>query len=57
MPMLFSRYAWSRRIAVSVYRITKFMCGIVGVYNLNGSPFAESRIKKMASEIAHRVAA
>jgi asparagine synthase (glutamine-hydrolysing) len=30
------------------------MCGIVGVYNLNGSPFAESRIKKMASEIAHR---
>lgn len=30
------------------------MCGIVGVYNLNGSPFSESRIKEMAASIAHR---
>jgi asparagine synthase (glutamine-hydrolysing) len=30
------------------------MCGIVGVYNLNGSPFSEDRLKKMAATIAHR---
>ena len=30
------------------------MCGIVGVFNLNGSPFSEDRLKKMAATIAHR---
>jgi asparagine synthase (glutamine-hydrolysing) len=30
------------------------MCGIVGVFNLNGSPFSEGRLKSMASTIAHR---
>lgn len=30
------------------------MCGIVGVYNLNGAPFSLGRIKNMASAIAHR---
>ena len=30
------------------------MCGIVGVYNLNGEPFPLSNIQKMASKIQHR---
>ena len=30
------------------------MCGIVGVFNLNGEPFALSNLKKMAEAIAHR---
>jgi asparagine synthase (glutamine-hydrolysing) len=30
------------------------MCGIVGVFNLNGQPFSLSEIKNMASAIAHR---
>ncbi len=30
------------------------MCGIVGVYNLDGQPFPEERLKSMASAIAHR---
>ena len=30
------------------------MCGIVGVFNLNGEPFALSNLKRMADTIAHR---
>ncbi|MFO0322349.1 MAG: asparagine synthase (glutamine-hydrolyzing) [Bacteroidota bacterium] len=30
------------------------MCGIVGVYNLNGVSFPESHLKKMAGTISHR---
>lgn len=30
------------------------MCGIVGVFNLNGEPFALSNLKQMAETIAHR---
>jgi asparagine synthase (glutamine-hydrolysing) len=30
------------------------MCGIVGVFNLNGEPFALSNLKRMAEAIAHR---
>ncbi len=30
------------------------MCGIVGVFNLDGTPFLEAHIKNMAAEIAHR---
>lgn len=30
------------------------MCGIVGVYNINGEPFALPYLKKMADAIAHR---
>ena len=30
------------------------MCGIVGVFNLNGEPFALSNLKQMAEAIAHR---
>jgi asparagine synthase (glutamine-hydrolysing) len=30
------------------------MCGIVGVFNLNGEPFALSNLKRMAESIAHR---
>lgn len=30
------------------------MCGIVGVFNLNGEPFGLSALKKMADTIAHR---
>lgn len=30
------------------------MCGIVGVFNLNGEPFGLSALKKMADAIAHR---
>jgi asparagine synthase (glutamine-hydrolysing) len=30
------------------------MCGIVGVFNLNGEPFALSNLKHMAEAIAHR---
>jgi asparagine synthase (glutamine-hydrolysing) len=30
------------------------MCGIVGVFNLNGEPFALSNLKQMADAIAHR---
>jgi asparagine synthase (glutamine-hydrolysing) len=30
------------------------MCGIIGVYNLNGEPFALQHLKKMADAIAHR---
>jgi len=30
------------------------MCGIVGVFNLNGEPFALSNLKRMAETIAHR---
>lgn len=30
------------------------MCGIVGVFNLNGEPFGLSALKKMADSIAHR---
>jgi len=30
------------------------MCGIAGVFNLNGEPFALSGLKKMANAIAHR---
>jgi asparagine synthase (glutamine-hydrolysing) len=30
------------------------MCGIVGVFNLNGEPFALSNLKLMAEAIAHR---
>jgi asparagine synthase (glutamine-hydrolysing) len=30
------------------------MCGIVGVFNLDGSPFLLDNLKKMASEISHR---
>jgi asparagine synthase (glutamine-hydrolysing) len=30
------------------------MCGIVGVYNLNGEPFGLSALKKMSDAIAHR---
>jgi len=30
------------------------MCGIVGVYNLDGQPFPEDRLKSMANAIAHR---
>jgi asparagine synthase (glutamine-hydrolysing) len=30
------------------------MCGIVGVFNLNGEPFALSNLKQMSEAIAHR---
>jgi asparagine synthase (glutamine-hydrolysing) len=30
------------------------MCGIVGVFNLNGEPFGLTALKKMADSIAHR---
>lgn len=30
------------------------MCGIVGVFNFNGSTFSESHLKKMTDAIAHR---
>ncbi len=30
------------------------MCGITGVYNLNGEPFSLNHLKKMADAIAHR---
>jgi asparagine synthase (glutamine-hydrolysing) len=30
------------------------MCGIVGVYNLNGEPFGLSALKRMSDAIAHR---
>ena len=30
------------------------MCGIVGVFNLNGEPFALNNLKQMAETIAHR---
>lgn len=30
------------------------MCGIVGVYNLNGEPFSLTHLKRMADAIAHR---
>ncbi len=30
------------------------MCGIAGVFNLNGTPFSEEYLKRMASSIAHR---
>ena len=30
------------------------MCGIVGVFNLNGEPFALNYLKQMAETIAHR---
>ena len=30
------------------------MCGIAGVYNLNGVIFSSEKLKKMASTIAHR---
>jgi len=30
------------------------MCGILGVYNLDGKPFPISRLKKMSEKIAHR---
>ena len=30
------------------------MCGIVGVYNLNGVVFSSEKLKKMATTIAHR---
>jgi len=30
------------------------MCGIAGVFNLDGKPFPEERLKRMAGEIAHR---
>lgn len=30
------------------------MCGIVGVFNLNGEPFALNNLKRMAETIAHR---
>ncbi len=30
------------------------MCGIVGVFNLDGETFAKSRLQKMADSIAHR---
>ena len=30
------------------------MCGIVGVYNLNGDSFSEMHLRKMADAIAHR---
>ena len=30
------------------------MCGIAGVFNLNGQPFALSSLKNMAKTIAHR---
>ncbi len=30
------------------------MCGILGVFNIDGQPFSEDRLKKMAARIAHR---
>ena len=30
------------------------MCGIVGVFNLNGSPVSSQEIKKMTDSISHR---
>ena len=30
------------------------MCGIVGVFNLNGEVFSEKALRSMASEISHR---
>jgi len=33
---------------------SKNMCGIVGVYNLDGKPFLLSNLVKMAEAIAHR---
>jgi len=30
------------------------MCGIVGVFNLNGEPFSDRHLKRMAATLAHR---
>lgn len=30
------------------------MCGLVGVFNLDGSPFSRSHLKRMADTVAHR---
>ena len=30
------------------------MCGIVGVFNLDGSSFSEDKLRKMATTINHR---
>src|SRR5215468_9263291 len=30
------------------------MCGIVGVFNLNGEPFSHSHLRTMVSSVAHR---